>query len=79
MLQLSDQNGVAPDVLWKELDDILVEMGQTQTLPVVRWFGYVLSKIMRKIYKGVFVNEESIARVGGRKLAKFRYERDPSA
>jgi glycerol-3-phosphate O-acyltransferase len=63
LLQLSVQNDVPKEALWKELDEILVEMGQTQTLPVVRWFGYVLSKIMRKIYKGVHVNEESIARV----------------
>ncbi|XP_065334022.1 dihydroxyacetone phosphate acyltransferase isoform X1 [Cloeon dipterum] len=61
--QLSSQNEVPKEALWRELNDILIEMGHTQTMPVVRWFGYVLSKIMRKIYSGVFVNEESIARL----------------
>jgi hypothetical protein len=50
-----------------ELHDILHEMGQTQTMPVVRWFGFALSKIMKRIYKGVHVNEESIDRVSKNK------------
>ncbi|XP_059476825.1 dihydroxyacetone phosphate acyltransferase [Neocloeon triangulifer] len=64
--ELSQQNGVPKEALWQELNEILVEMGHTQTMPVVRWFGYVLSKIMRKIYNGVYVNEESITRLRAR-------------
>jgi glycerol-3-phosphate O-acyltransferase len=61
--QLSEEQKVPQEQIWMQLHEILDEMGQTQTMPVVRWFGFALSKIMKRIYKGVYVNEESIERV----------------
>ncbi|XP_046401821.1 dihydroxyacetone phosphate acyltransferase [Ischnura elegans] len=51
------------ELLYKEVDSILDEMGHKQQLPVIRWFGYFLTKVMKRIYSGVLVNSESIERM----------------
>lgn len=42
---------------------MLNEIGLTRSMPVIRWAGICLNKILKKICTAVYVNEESIVRV----------------
>lgn len=44
-------------------EDILHEMAHTMQLPVIRWFGFFLVKVMKKLYTEIKVNERNLEKV----------------
>ncbi|XP_071454036.1 dihydroxyacetone phosphate acyltransferase [Hetaerina americana] len=61
--EAAEEKKAPQELLYKEVESILDEMGHKQQLPVIRWFGYFLTKVMKKLYSGVLVNEASIERL----------------
>ncbi|KAG8235470.1 hypothetical protein J437_LFUL014100 [Ladona fulva] len=61
--ELVEELKTSKALLYKEVDGILDEMGHRQQLPVIRWFGYFLTKVMKRLYSGIFINEPSIERM----------------
>ena len=60
--------GESPDIIQEEAMEILDEMGHNMQLGAVRFFAFTLSKIFKRLFQRVCVNEEGMQRVstGGR-------------
>ena len=43
--------------------EILQEIGHTRQVPVIRWLGYCLLKILKKTLTGLYVNEDKLMQV----------------
>lgn len=63
MSQVSEETGHSLTSVEKDAKTILEEMGHNQQLRTVRGFGYVLSKLMKQLYTGIYVNEEGIEKL----------------
>lgn len=49
--------------LFSEVDKILNEIGYDKQLPVVRWLGVFVAKILKKLYSAIYINESQFLRV----------------
>lgn len=61
--QFSEESGQPRSDVEAEAISILEEMGHNYQLRTVRGFGFVLSKLMKQLYTGVYVNEDGIAKL----------------
>ncbi|XP_056423084.1 dihydroxyacetone phosphate acyltransferase isoform X2 [Hyla sarda] len=61
--QISLESGESTDVVQDQAAEILDEMGQNLTLATVRMFALTLSKIFKRLFQKVCVNEEGIQRL----------------
>ncbi|KAK6638891.1 hypothetical protein RUM43_007161 [Polyplax serrata] len=61
--KIHDRFHVPVDELYKKAEYILEEIGFYRKPAVIRWFGVFISKILKKLYSGVFVNEEKLLQI----------------
>ncbi|XP_069625446.1 dihydroxyacetone phosphate acyltransferase isoform X2 [Ranitomeya imitator] len=62
--QISLESGDSLDVVQDQATEILDEMGQNLNLAAIRMFALTLSKIFKRLFHKVCVNEEGIQRLG---------------
>ncbi|KAM4043279.1 dihydroxyacetone phosphate acyltransferase-like [Anomaloglossus baeobatrachus] len=62
--QISLESGESLDVLQDQATEILDEMGQNLNLAAIRMFALTLSKVFKRLFHKVCVNEEGIQRLG---------------
>ncbi|XP_073407971.1 dihydroxyacetone phosphate acyltransferase isoform X5 [Dendrobates tinctorius] len=62
--QISLESGDSLDVIQDQATEILDEMGQNLNLAAIRMFALTLSKIFKRLFHKVCVNEEGIQRLG---------------
>ncbi|PKU47756.1 hypothetical protein llap_1956 [Limosa lapponica baueri] len=60
--QLAKEMGESPDIIQEEAMEILDEMGHSMQLGAVRFFAFTLSKIFKRLFQRVCVNEEGMQR-----------------
>ncbi|XP_075351952.1 dihydroxyacetone phosphate acyltransferase isoform X2 [Mycteria americana] len=61
--QLAKEMGESPDIIQEEATEILDEMGHSMQLGAVRFFAFALSKIFKRLFQRVCVNEEGMQRL----------------
>ncbi|XP_069697243.1 dihydroxyacetone phosphate acyltransferase isoform X2 [Periplaneta americana] len=61
--EISEEKGIPKEQLYKTVQSILEEIGYNRQLPVVRWLGVLLLKVLKRTCNGLFVNEANINRV----------------
>ncbi|XP_068252420.1 dihydroxyacetone phosphate acyltransferase isoform X1 [Nyctibius grandis] len=61
--QLAKEMGESPDIIQEEATEILDEMGHSMQLGAVRFFAFILSKIFKRLFQRVCVNEEGMQRL----------------
>ncbi|XP_061846909.1 dihydroxyacetone phosphate acyltransferase isoform X2 [Colius striatus] len=61
--QLAKEMGESPDIIQEEAVEILDEMGHSMQLGAVRFFAFTLSKIFKRLFRRVCVNEEGMQRL----------------
>ncbi|XP_075059568.1 dihydroxyacetone phosphate acyltransferase [Mixophyes fleayi] len=61
--QISLESGESTDVIQDQATEILGEMGQNLNLAAIRMFALTLSKIFKRLFQKVCVNEEGIQRL----------------
>ncbi|XP_075718816.1 dihydroxyacetone phosphate acyltransferase-like [Rhinoderma darwinii] len=61
--QISLESGESPDIIQDKATEILDEMGQNLNLAAIRMFALTLSKVFKRLFQKVCVNEEGIQRV----------------
>ncbi|KAG9469528.1 hypothetical protein GDO78_020307 [Eleutherodactylus coqui] len=61
--QISLESGESLDVVQDQATEILDEMGQNLNLAAIRMFALTLSKIFKRLFRKVCVNEEGIQRL----------------
>ncbi|XP_075268155.1 dihydroxyacetone phosphate acyltransferase isoform X1 [Opisthocomus hoazin] len=61
--QLAKEVGESPDIIQEEAMEILDEMGHNMQLGAVRFFAFTLSKIFKRLFQRVCVNEEGMQRL----------------
>ncbi|KAM6367981.1 dihydroxyacetone phosphate acyltransferase isoform 2-T2 [Alca torda] len=61
--QLAKEMGESPDIIQEEAMEILDEMGHSMQLGAVRFFAFTLSKIFKRLFQRVCVNEEGMQRL----------------
>ncbi|KAM9316725.1 dihydroxyacetone phosphate acyltransferase [Gastrophryne carolinensis] len=61
--QVSLDSGESPDVIQDQASEILDEMAQNLNLAAIRMFALTLSKIFKRLFQKVCVNEEGIQRL----------------
>ncbi|NWX86546.1 GNPAT acyltransferase, partial [Nothoprocta pentlandii] len=61
--QLAKETGESPDIIQEEAMEILDEMGHSMQLGAVRFFAFTLSKIFKRLFQRVCVNEEGMQRL----------------
>nr|XP_033792245.1 dihydroxyacetone phosphate acyltransferase isoform X2 [Geotrypetes seraphini] len=61
--QLSKETGESSDIIQEEAMEILEEMGHSLRLGAIRFFAFTLSKVFKKLFQRVCVNEEGIQRL----------------
>lgn len=66
IMQLCKERGCSKKEIEKEAKQILQEMGHNMQVCAIRGFGFVLSKLGRELFTGVYVNED-----GAQKLKKI--------
>ncbi|XP_044144688.1 dihydroxyacetone phosphate acyltransferase isoform X1 [Bufo gargarizans] len=63
MRQINLESGESLDVIRDQATEILDEMGQNLSLAAIRMFALTLSKIFKRLFQKVCVNEEGIQRL----------------
>lgn len=63
LFQASEEQKVPKEQLYKTVQSILDEIGYNRRLPVIRWLGLLLLKVLKRTCNGLYVNETSINRV----------------
>jgi hypothetical protein len=63
LFQTSVEQKVPKEQLYKTVQSILDEIGYNRQLPVIRWLGLLLLKVLKRTCNGLYVNETSINRV----------------
>jgi hypothetical protein len=63
LFQASVEQKVPKEQLYKTVQSILDEIGYNRQLPVIRWLGLLLLKVLKRTCNGLCVNETSINRV----------------
>lgn len=61
--EISTDSGITRDKLTFSVKEILQEIGHTRQVPVIRWLGYFLLKILKKTLTGLYVNEEKLLQI----------------
>ncbi|NXX54040.1 GNPAT acyltransferase, partial [Scopus umbretta] len=61
--QLAKETGESSDIIQEEATEILDEMGHSMQLGAVRFFAFTLSKIFKRLFQRVCVNEEGMQRL----------------
>lgn len=61
--EASEEQKVPKEQLYKTVQSILDEIGYNRQLPVIRWLGLLLLKILKRTCNGLYVNETSINKV----------------
>lgn len=61
--KLSKETGESSEIIQEEAAEILDEMGHSLQLSVIRFFAFTLSKVFKKLFRKVCVNEEGIQRL----------------
>ncbi|PSN42636.1 hypothetical protein C0J52_08689 [Blattella germanica] len=62
-LQASEEQNVPKEVLYKTVHGMLDEIGYNRHLPVIRWLGLLLLKVLKKTCNGLCVNEAGVNRL----------------
>lgn len=65
LVKEAKEKGISEKEVQLKVQNILEEIGCSKKLPVVRWLGYVLLKIMKQTVSALFVNEEKLLKVSG--------------
>lgn len=65
LFQEAKEKGISEKEVRLKVQNTLEEIGCAKKLPVVRWLGYVLLKIMKQTVSGLYVNEEKLLKVSG--------------
>lgn len=60
---MSQEQGVTVELLYKEVDNQLIEIGHNRQISIVRWIGLFVTKVLKKTCANLMVNEEAIAKV----------------
>jgi hypothetical protein len=63
LFQASEEQNVPKEQLYKTVKSILDEIGYNRQLPVIRWLGLLLLKVLKRTCSSLYVNETSINRV----------------
>jgi hypothetical protein len=63
LFQASKEQNVPKEQLYKTVQRILDEIGYDRQLPVIRWLGMLLLKVLKRTCSSLCVNESSINRV----------------
>lgn len=63
-LQLSSEKGLEEDVIFKEADAILEEMGHNLNMTTLRSLATIFANIFRQLFRHVYVNQSGIQKVG---------------
>jgi hypothetical protein len=63
LFQACEGEGVSKEQLYKTAKSILDEIGYDRQLPVIRWLGILLLKVMKRTCSSLYVNETSVNRV----------------
>jgi hypothetical protein len=63
LFQASEEQNVPKEQLYKTVKVILDEIGYDCQLPVIRWLGLLLLKVLKRTCSSLYVNETSINRV----------------
>lgn len=61
--ELSKDSSMSKEKLSCSVKEILQEIGHTRQVPVIRWLGYFLLKILKKTLTGLYVNEEKLMQI----------------
>ncbi|KAJ1529355.1 hypothetical protein ONE63_006143 [Megalurothrips usitatus] len=61
--ELCEERGVKPEVLYKEVEDQLSEIGHNRQISIVRWIGLLVTKVLKKTCSNLMVNEEAISKL----------------
>lgn len=64
VFQISQEESVAREELYRKVKFILDEMGYNREIPVLRWLGLFTSKILKKLCSAIYVNENELLKVG---------------
>jgi len=63
LFQASEEQCVPKEQLYKTVKGILDEVGYDCQMPVIRWLGLLLLKVLKRTCSSLYVNETSINRV----------------
>jgi hypothetical protein len=63
LFQASEEQSVPKEELYKTVKSILDEIGYDRQLPVIRWLGMLLLKVLKRTCSSLYVNEASVNRV----------------
>jgi len=63
LFQASEEQSVPKEQLYETVKGILDEIGYDCQMPVVRWLGLLLLKVLKRTCSSLYVNEASINRV----------------
>jgi hypothetical protein len=63
LFQASEEEHVPKEELCKTVKSILDEIGYNRQMPVIRWLGLLLLKVLKRTCSSLYVNETSINRV----------------
>lgn len=58
--QITLETGLSMDEVREDARGILEEMSQNLQLSFIRLMGYVLSKVFKRLFSGIFVNMEGL-------------------
>ncbi|KAK3932398.1 Dihydroxyacetone phosphate acyltransferase [Frankliniella fusca] len=61
--ELSQEREVAPEILYKEVEEQLIEIGHNRQISIVRWIGLFVTKVLKKTCSNLMVNEEAIVKL----------------
>jgi hypothetical protein len=63
LFQTSGEQSVPKEQLYNTVKSILDEVGYDCQMPVIRWLGLLLLKVLKRTCSSIYVNETSINRV----------------
>lgn len=63
LFQASEEQNVPKEQLYRTVKSVLDEIGYNRQLPVIRWLGLLLLKVLKRTCSSLYVNEASINRV----------------
>jgi hypothetical protein len=63
LFQASKEQNIPKEKLYKSVQNILDEIGCDRQMPVIRWLGLLLLKVLKRTRSSLCVNETSVKRV----------------
>ncbi|XP_049858288.1 dihydroxyacetone phosphate acyltransferase isoform X1 [Schistocerca gregaria] len=61
--EVANEQNTTKEELYKTVNNILNEIGYEKSMPVIRWLGVLLLRILKQSYSALLVNESSIEKV----------------